>query len=166
MKHIISASLLVASFGFVWAGGGLPRKEDMPKYIKAVSDPKATAKAKTEAVDMIGKRGAISAQDVEGAIEPLKMLMQKDKDAGVRKAAVTALGNIAPQASEMVPLFIQVLRNDASQDVKFASVTALGRYGPDAKAALPAIREFAKGIDKKKQQPIRTATMAINGTKK
>ena len=166
-RSAIAAGILFLSFGFVIAGGAaLPKKEDMPKYIKTISNQSSTAKAKVEAADMIAKRGAISAKDVEGAVEPLKLLAQKDKDAGVRKSAIHALGAIAPAPSETVPLLIDVLKNDASQDVKFASVAALGRYGPDAKSALPAIRDFGKGLDKKQQQPIRAATMAINGTKK
>ncbi len=164
-KTAIAASILFVSVGFVLAGGS-PRREDMPKYIKTISNQSSSAKAKTEAVDMIAKRGAINAKDVEGAIEPLKTLAQKDTDAGVRKSAVHALGSIAPDASETVPLLIEVLKTDKSQDVKFASVAALGQYGPDAKAALPAIRDFGKGLDKKQQQPIQAATRAINGTKK
>jgi hypothetical protein len=166
MRYLIAAGLLVLSFGFVFAGGGAPRKEDMPKYIKTIKNPGAPAKVKTEAIEMIGKRGAVNSRDVDDAIEPLKALAQKDKDAGVRKAAVSALGSIAPDASATVPILIQVLKSDKSQDVKLASVTALGRYGPEAKSALPAIREFGKSLDKKQQQPIRAATLAINGTKK
>ena len=165
MRFAFAASILFVSVGFLIAGGGQPKREDMPKYIKTLSNQSASPKAKTEAADMIAKRGAINAKDVEGAVEPLKTLAQKDKDAGVRKSAIHAIGSIAPDASETVPLLIDILKNDASQDVKFATVATLGRYGPDAKSALPAIRDFGKGLDKKQQQPIRAATQAINGGK-
>src|SRR5262249_28384047 len=130
------------------------RAEDMPKYISTINNAKSTPKSKVEAIDMIAKRGAINVRDVKDAIEPIKKLAQSDKDAGVRKASVHAIGSIAPEASTTVPLLIEILTNDKAEDVKLATVGALGRYGPDAKSALPAIRDFGKSLDKKQQQPI------------
>lgn len=150
----LSVSILIAQ---------APSAEDMPKYIGTINNPAAKAKAKVEAIDMIAKRGAISARDVREAVEPLKKLAQADKDAGVRKSAVHAIGSIAPEAATTVPLLIDILNKDTAEDVKLATVSALGRYGPEAKAALPAIRDFGKTLDKKQQQPIRAATKAIQG---
>ena len=101
MRYLVASLLLSLSFGLVIAGGGgTPRREDMPKYIQTIKSSSASLKAKTEAIDMIGKRGAVNAKDVDDAVEPLRTLARKDKDAGVRKAAVNALGNIAPEALE------------------------------------------------------------------
>ena len=166
MKSAIAGSLLLVFSGLLIAGGvALPKREDIPKYIKTITTSSSAAKAKAEAADMIARRGSISAADVENAIEPLKKLAQKDSDAGVRKSAVHALGSIAPDADTTVPLLIEVLKTDKSQEVKFATVAALGRYGPKAKSALPAIRDFGKDLDKKEKKSIQAATMAINGTK-
>ena len=164
MRSIFASSLLFLSVTIlISADAAPPKKEDMPKYIAAVSNPSATAKVRAEAAEMIGKRGAINVKDVESAIEPLKRAAQKDKDANVRSSAVTALGSIAPEPASTVPLLIEVLKNDASQEVKFSTVFALSRFGPQAKSALPAIRDFSKNLDKKQAKAVRTATAAITG---
>lgn len=167
MRAAIASGILLLSVSFIIAGGAVvPKKEDMPKYIKTISNQSSSSKAKVEAAGMIGKRGEMSIKDVEDAVEPLKTLAQKDKDASVRKSAVAALGSIAPEPKETVPLLIVILQKDDSKDVKLASIAALARYGPEAKSAMPAIRDFGKTLDKKQQQPIKAATMAITGGKK
>lgn len=164
MRAAIASSVLFLSVTILMAGGAsVPKKEDMPKYISLISNKSAPAKARAEAADMIGKRGAIHAKDVTEAIEPLKVAAQKDKDAIVRSSAVKALGSIAPDPSTTVPILIQVLKGDESQQVKFDTVTALSRFGTQAKSALPAIRDFGKGLDKKQQKAIKAATTVING---
>lgn len=168
MRTVIAGSLLLVSVALVIAGGAsTPRKEDMPKYIKTITTASASAAAKREAAEMIGKRGQINLLDVQTAIDPLRKLAKEDKDEGVRKAVVTALGAIGPEPETTVPVLIDVLKNDKSQQVKFATVAALGRYGPKASSALPGIRDFAKDLDKKqKQQFIAPALQAISGMKK
>lgn len=164
MKSAIAASLLLVSAGFLVAGGAfLPKKEDIPKYIKTIGSTSSSASAKAEAADMIAKRGAINARDVVDAVEPLKTLAKKDPDAKVRASAVKALGGIAPAPDETVPLLVQILKTDKSQDVKFATVGALSRFGPRAKSALPAIRDFGKDLDKKQKRMLKDATKAISG---
>lgn len=166
MRTIIAGSLLLLSVAIVIAGGGAPRKEDMPKYIKTINTASATPAAKREAAEMIGKRGQISLPDVKAAIDPLRKLAKEDKDDGVRKSVVIALGAIAPEPETTVPLLIDVLKHDKSQEVKFATVAALGRFGPKATSALPGINDFAKDLDKKqKQQLIQPAVQAIRANK-
>ena len=167
MRSVLATLILMASVGLVIAGGAaLPAREDIPKYVKTIASKSSSAKAKTEAVNMIAKRGQIFSRDVEDAIEPLKTLAKSDSDAGVRKSAVVALGSIAPTADDTVPLLIQILKTDKSQDVKFATVAALGKYGPKAQAALPAIRDFGKDLDKKQKNILKSATQAISGNRK
>src|SRR5262245_34096900 len=86
-----------STLSFVFAGGGVgvPKKEDVPKYLKMLqSSVSATERAK--AAEMLGKRGGISVLDVEDAVEPLKKSLQKDIDAKVRAASARALGDIRP----------------------------------------------------------------------
>ena len=59
-------------------GIGLPKKEDVPKYMKQLSATNGADRAK--AAEMLGKRGGINANDVEEAVEPLKKALQKDID--------------------------------------------------------------------------------------
>lgn len=157
---------VVLSVNFVLAGGTAPKKEDIPKYVKTLESTSAKAGDKRTAADMIAKRGQINAKDVEDAITPLQKLAQKDKDAGVRKSAIHALGSIAPDDKETIPLLVKILKSDSAQDVKFESVYALARFGPRAKDALPAIRDFAKGLDKKQAKSVKAAHAAISGQTK
>jgi HEAT repeat protein len=148
MRSLVSLSLLLTSAALVLAGGATPRREDVPKYLNMLL--KSTkAKERAHGAEMLGKRGAINRKDVEEAVDPLKTALQKDVDSSVRAAAARALGNIAPEPKETVPLLIDALK-DKSIDVKIATMTALGQYGPEAKAAVTSLREIQKDKDDKK----------------
>src|SRR5262245_63830746 len=123
-------------------GGGGVKKEDVPKYLKMLQSSQS-GKERATAAEMLGKRGAINLNDVKDAIEPLKTSVQKDVDAGVRKAAAGALAAIGSEPTETISLLTEVLQKDKSLDVKLAAVQALASFGPNAKSALPAIRELA-----------------------
>jgi HEAT repeat protein len=153
----------------VLGGGGTPRKEDIPKYLKQLRTS-TKAKERAEAAEMIGKRGALSIAGLEDAIEPLKKSAEKDIDESVRKAATLALGKIGADPENTVPVLINVLKNDKSDPVKMAAVDSLSLFGPKAKDALPALREIVadakKNMDKKKAQVIGMAIQTISGKKK
>ncbi len=167
-KPIGLGIFLVAISATVAGGLGIPKREDVPKYLKQLkTSPVAADRAR--AAEMLGKRGGINANDVEEAVEPLKKSLEKDIDASVRAAAALALGNIHSDAVGTVPLLIGRLKNDSAMSVKMASVVALGQYGPDAKDALPPLRELGKKFDAKKSkegQTIQNSVMAISGKKK
>lgn len=142
--------MLVCSMSLVFAGGfGIPKKEDVPKYLKQLQSSNSAADRAT-AAQMLGKRGGINQKDVEDAVEPLKKSMQKDVDAKVRAAAARALGDIRFNAEGTVPVLIDRLKTDDKMDVKLAIVVALGQFGPDARDALPTLRELQKKFDAKK----------------
>jgi HEAT repeat protein len=171
MKFVqfVGLGIFFCGISLVLAGGiGIPRKEDVPKYLKQLKSSSSAAE-RAKAAEMLGKRGGINANDVEDAIEPLKAALQKDKDAKVRAAAARALGNILPDAEETVPLLIDRLKNDAVIDVKLATVVALGQFGGEAKDALPPLRELASKFDAKKSkegQTIMATIKMISGAKK
>ena len=137
----LSVSLLLA--GSV----GIPKKEDVPKYMKQLSSPTPADRAR--AAEMLGKRGGINSNDVEGAVDPLRNLLEKDSDAKVRSAAARALGDIHLDPEGVVPVLIDRLKNDSKDDVKMSIVVALGQYGPDAKESLPRLREMMAKFDTK-----------------
>ncbi|MSQ95124.1 MAG: HEAT repeat domain-containing protein [Gemmataceae bacterium] len=142
--------VLLFSFSLVFAGGfGIPKKEDVPKYLKQLQSANSAAD-RAKAAEMLGKRGGINQKDVEDAVEPLKTIVVKDKDAKVRAAAARALGDIRSDAEGTVPILIDRLKTDDKMDVKMAIVIALGQFGPDAKAAVPSLREMQKKLDAKK----------------
>jgi HEAT repeat protein len=149
---------------------GIPKKEDVPKYMMQLSSPTAADRAR--AAQMLGKRGGINANDVEGAVDPLRKLLEKDADAKVRSAAARALGDIHLDPENVVPVLIDRLKNDEKKDVKMAIVVALGQYGPDAKDALPPLREMAAKFDTKAAkksadaQTIQSAIQLISMAKK
>jgi HEAT repeat protein len=165
-------SIVLCTVSIALAGGiGIPRKEDVPKYLKQLQTSKSAA-VRANAAMMLGERGGINANDVEDAVDPLKSALQKDTDAKVRGAAARALGNIHPDAAGMVPMFIDRLKNDEVADVKMAIVVALGQYGGDAKDALPPLREMYAKFDTKAAKKsanastIDSAIKLINGGKK
>jgi len=166
----IGVSFVLCSVSLVLAQGGIgiPKKEDVPKYLKQLQTSTVAAD-RAKAAEMLGKRGGINANDVEDAIEPLKKSLQKDIDAKVRAAAARALGNIHPEAEGTVPVLIDRLKNDTVMEVKLATVVALGQFGSEAKAALPDLRELATKFDTKKSkdgQTIMTAIQMIGAAKK
>jgi HEAT repeat protein len=158
MRVCIATGILSLSFLTLAAGGaGTPRKEDVPKYLGMLKNG-ASAKERALGAEMLGKRGAIKASDVAGAIDPLKMALQNDKEGIVRKAAAEALGNIGADATGVVPLLMEALK-DKSKDAKQGAIAALGQYGSEAKDALPALREIAG--DKTDKMLMRAASLAI-----
>ena len=169
LVQVLGLGILFVAFSFVYAQGiGVPKKEDMPKYLKQLQTSTVAAD-RAKAAEMLGKRGGINSDDVADAVEPLRLAMEKDKDAKVRAASARALGNIHVDAEKNVPALIERLKNDDVMDVKMASVVALGQYGAEAKDALPPLRELSKKFDAKKSkdgQTIIAAIQSISGAKK
>lgn len=168
----VGLGIFFCSVSLLMAGGiGIPKKEDVPKYLGQLKNSTSGAD-RAKAAEMLGKRGSINADDVAGAVDPLKTALEKDKDAKVRAAAARALGNILPEAEGTVPLLIDRLKNDEVNDVKMATVVALGQYGADAKDALPKLKEMLAKFDTKaakkgmEAQTIKTAIDRISGAKK
>lgn len=166
----LGLGIFLSSVSLLLAGGSLtlPKKEDVPKYMKQLSSTSAAERAK--AAEMLGKRGGINVSDVEDAVEPLKKLLDKDKEAKVRSAAARALGAIQLDAAGTVPILIEHLKSESEdKDVRMSAVVALGQYGPDAKEALPPLRDYLKKFDAKKSkdgQTIQNAIQLISMTKK
>jgi HEAT repeat protein len=168
--RLFGGAMLLASMGLVFGQGfGVPRKEDIPKYIKQLQTSKNAAD-RVKAVQMIGKRGGVSAPDVADAIEPLQKTLEKDIDAKVRAAAARALGDIHPQPEKTIPILIDRVKGDSAMEVKIASAIALGQYGPDAREAVGPLRELQKKFDPKKMakdfQTIQNSLQAIGAGKK
>lgn len=139
---------------------GVPKKEDVPKYLNQLLKS-TNGSERAKAAEMLGKRGGINAMDVEEAVGPLKKALEKDVDAKVRAAAARALGDIHTLPEETVPLLIDRMKNDAKMDVKMAIVVALGQYGPDATSAVQPLRDLAKKFDAKKSKEGQTIQNSI-----
>jgi HEAT repeat protein len=157
---------VLAALAIAFGGSpGTPKKEDVPKYLRMLTNS-SSVKDRALAAEMLGRRGAIKASDVADAMEPLKGALRYDKELSVRKAAAEALGNIGVDAQNVVPLLTDALK-DKNKDLKLASITALAQFGGEAKDALPALRELAKETtDKMLSKTARSAIKAISGKKK
>jgi HEAT repeat protein len=170
LARVLGLGIVLCGVSLVLAGGvGVPRKEDVPKYLKQLQTAQK-ASDRAEAAKMLGKRGEVNASDVDDAIEPLKKAVAKDIDSSVRSAAARALGDINPDAAGTVPVLIDRLKDKKeAKDVKVAVAIALGQFGGEAKDALPLLRDFAKEFDAKKSkdgQTIMNSIKLISGAKK
>jgi HEAT repeat protein len=164
MKKCFLACAVVGVFApsHVHAGGvGVPKKEDVPKYLKMLTSS-PSPKDRAFAAEQIGRRGQVQVRDVKTAIDPLLSTMKADKNADVRRAAVAALGNIGTQPKTVVPALMEAL-GDKSLTVNLAAVSALGQFGVQAREAVPALRKFAQSKkDKKIMRMVNLTIKQIN----
>ncbi|MBM4073666.1 MAG: HEAT repeat domain-containing protein [Planctomycetes bacterium] len=149
-----SSMILMLGSAIVLAGGRVPPRQDMPKYIKMLKTS-TSAKDRALAAEMIGRRGQVQAADVKDAVQPLLKTLKNDPSADVRRASAAALGNIATQPKTVLPALVDALK-DTSLPVGLAAVGAVSQYGSEARFAIPALRSFAKEKvkDKKKDRNI------------
>lgn len=157
----MSLAFLGVCFLAAVEGGGPPRREDVPKYLKMLKS--ADAGERAEGARMLGRRGAISRKDVEAGLPTLRKMLQEDTAAAARAAAAAALGNIGADPKGTVPLLRQALKEKEYQ-VKMAAIGALSQYRNDAVSALPELRKIAQEkTDKKLSLAARTAIKTIMG---
>jgi HEAT repeat protein len=165
MRTFIVFGTIVGVIFLADASADTPKKEDAPKLIAALKTS-ANAKVRAQAAEDLGKLGGIRASYAADAIDPLINALAKDKEADVRKAAATALGEIGSEAEKVVAALTEALK-DSNQAVKVAAAGALGQYGENAKSALPSLRDLAKAKDDKKvSQAAAIAVRQITGVPK
>ena len=137
------------------------QKEDDVKSL--IKDLKSNnPKTRASAVEDLGHRGAVRASEVKEAIPSILDMLKKDRDANVRKAAATALGQVDPDPSTAVPVLTAAL-HDKVPSVRIAAAGALGMLGDGAKDAVPALQEAQKDKDRAVS---RAASMALRTIRK
>jgi HEAT repeat protein len=67
----------------------------------------------------------------------------QERDAKLRKKAVTKLGNAGPIDPEVYPALIEALK-DADAQVRCEAILSLLKFGPGAKDAIPILEEMQK----------------------
>jgi HEAT repeat protein len=139
------------------------KDEDVPSLIKALQNK--DAKGRAAAADELGRIGAVHAADAKPAVPLLYKVLKNDLNAGVRKAAVAALGKMDPDPEEAVPAFKEALK-DKAPEVRAAAAGALGMLGPDAKDATSALQQALKDKDRRVSRAAGMALRAIQGKKK
>ena len=135
-----------------------PRKDDVPSLIKALKSK--SPKTRASAAEDLGHIGAVRAADAKDAVPVLFEMLNKEKDAAVRCAIVTALGKMDPDRDQAIAAFKKALK-DKTPAVRSAAALALGQLGPDAKDAIPALQEAQKDKDKSVAQSANMALRSI-----
>ncbi len=144
MKRLAALALGVAwlAFGGPAEAQNTPKKDDVPKFIKSLSDK--DEKGRLSGCTGLYEIGRIKAIYIKDSVDPLIKMVKADDSAKVRAAAVKALGAADPdEYKETVETLIEVLKEDKEGAVKVAAVGALAMLGAKSKDAIPALREAA-----------------------
>jgi HEAT repeat protein len=136
------------------------KQDDVKSLIKDLKSN--NPKTRASAAEDLGHRGAVRAAEVKEAIPSIVEVLKKDRDANVRKAAATALGQVDPDPSTAVPALTAALR-DKAPSVRIAAAGSLGMLGGEAKDAVPALQEAQKDKDRAVS---RAASMALRTIRK
>jgi len=136
---------------------------DARKYTEDLKKAKES-KVRVIALQELGKLAVVQKTLVTDALPDIYKSLE-DKDAGVRAAAATCLGQCDEPADKVVPELMKLLKEDKEDTVKIGAVKGLASMGPAAKAAIPTLRELQE--DKKSQvgKAARDAVKAIAGKK-
>src|SRR5581483_5788167 len=95
------------------------------------------------ALQELGKLGALQRSLVTDALPEIYKALE-DKDAGIRAAAATCLGQCDEPADKAMPALLKLLKDDKEESVKIGAARGLANMGPGAKEAVPALQEIAK----------------------
>lgn len=136
---------------------------DARKYTEDLKKSK-DVKVRTIALQELGKLAVIQKGLVSDALPDIYKSLD-DKDAGIRAAAATCLGQCDEPSDKAVPLLIKLLTDDKEETVKIGAAKGLAAMGPEAKAALPTLRELAADKKSALGKTAKTAVKAIDGKK-
>lgn len=118
---------------------------DARKYTEDLKKSK-DAKVRATALIELGKLAVIQKGLVSDALPDIYKSLE-DKDASIRAAAATCLGQCDEPADKAVPILLKMLKEEKEDSVKIGAAKGLAAMGPEAKPALPTLRELAS--DKK-----------------
>jgi HEAT repeat protein len=140
MTSRITALCVVTLCVVAALGHAADKEAEVAKYVKELKS--ASAKTRAAAAEEIGKIGQVKASYAKPAVQPLIDVL-KDRDAGVRQAAATALARI-DDPKEAVPALEKLLKEDKEQRVRAAAAAGLGLMGEASKESLPTLRKVAQ----------------------
>jgi HEAT repeat protein len=141
MKRLAVLALGCFFLGLGFADAQTPKKSDVPKFIKQLSDK--DAKMRLSGIKGIYEVGIIKAKNVAEAVEPLVGIVKKDPDAKCRAEAAVTLGAIDPEEPKgVVETLMTAMKEDKDAGVQTGCITGLGNLAGKAKAALPTLQEM------------------------
>ena len=118
---------------------------DAKKYTEDLKKSK-DSKVRITALQELGKLAVIQKGLVSDALPDIYKSLE-DKDAGIRAAAATCIGQCDEPADKVVPTLMKMLKDEKDDSVKIGAAKGLASMGSEAKAALPTLRDLA--TDKK-----------------
>src|SRR5262249_2171560 len=77
----------------------------------------------------------------------------------VRAEFAKAIGGMAPDTADLIPVLLKVARSDKEPGVKVAALLAVGNFGTDAFPEIPALQTI--GADKKQPEPVQQAAKEV-----
>jgi HEAT repeat protein len=136
---------------------------DARKYTEDLKKSK-DAKVRSTALLELGKLAVVQKALVSDALPDIYKALE-DKDASIRAAAATCLGQCDEPTDKVVPLLLKMLKDEKEDSVKIGAAKGLAAMGPEAKAALPTLRELASDKKSPVGKVAGTAVKAIAGKK-
>jgi HEAT repeat protein len=118
---------------------------DARKYTEDLKKAKES-KVRIVALQELGKLAVVQKSLVTEALPDIYKSLE-DKDAGIRAAAATCLGQCDEPADKAMPILMKLLKDDKEESVKIGAAKGLASMGPAAKEAVPTLQEYA--TDKK-----------------
>lgn len=139
--------LAAVAIGLVLGGSArADNKENIEAAKAAIAKLEKTKDAKERAA-AIAKLGNVAAAGQFEAVKPgIPKVIEglDDKDAGVRAAAATAVGQIGPDDTDAVVKKLADLLKDKDDKVKENAMKAIGSFGEKAASAKKALQEAKK----------------------
>ena len=164
MKSLVSAVCFGCLFSLIFSPAHADSKKgDVAGFLKDLKSK--DAKTRAAAARELGHIGAVNVADGKEAVPVLLEVLKKDRDAGVRQAAATALGRMEPDPEKALSAFTAALK-DKNAGVRSAAATALGQMGAEAGEAVPALRDAQKDKDRGVSRAAAMAIRSIQGLKK
>jgi hypothetical protein len=157
---LFNGALYLAVAPEAWA---LSDTADAKKYTEDLKKAK-DAKTKVTALTELGKLAAVNKTLVEAALPDIYKALE-DKDASIRAAAATAIGQCDEPAEKVVPILRKMLNEDKDESAKIGATRGLANVGPNAKAALPDLRKMTGDKKSKLGKAANVAVKAINARK-
>lgn len=149
---LLAAGILVTAGTADLGAQTKKKKEQVDKLIATLKTDK-DAKKRLEAAQELQRIGEVRAKDAQPAADVLVEAFLKDGDGNVRVAAGTALRVIEPDAKQVLPAVLQVLKNDKEGNGVLAVAALLAAtLGKEAKEAAPLIAEIKKREEAKDEK--------------
>lgn len=127
----------------------VPRASDVPPLVRKLNQ--GDAKARAAAARELGEIGLVKASYAKPAIPALMYRALRDPEVDVRRAALIALGQVDPSPKQVMPVFIEALK-DPNEQVKIAAAQGVSHLGGNAQPAVPELQKIRNELNKLEQK--------------